>query len=74
MMPLSMATPGKPLRVVNVRAGWGLTRRLADLGLLPGVQIRLVGPNGRGPLMVELRGSRIALGYGVTQKIMVDEE
>ena len=72
-MPLSMATPGRPLRVVHIRAGWGLVRRLSDLGLTPGVEIKLVGASGRGPSVIEMRGSRIALGFGVTQKIMVVE-
>ena len=57
--------------MLGVRAGWGLTRRLADMGLTPGVEIRVVSSHGPGPLMVELRGSRIALGHGVAQKIMV---
>ena len=74
MTPLGMATPGKRLRVAHVRAGRGLLRRLADLGLTPGTEIRLVNAPGRGPAMVELRGSKIALGFGVTQKIMVVEE
>ena len=74
MTPLNMAAPGRPLRVANIRAGRGLVRRLADLGLTPGVQIRLVNTHGPGPLMVEVRGSKIALGHGISQKIMVTEE
>ena len=73
MTPLSMATPGNRLRVLSVRAGWGLKRRLADLGLTPGVEIRVLDGYGRGPLMVEFRGSRIALGHGVALKIMVGD-
>ncbi len=71
LMPLAMVRPGEVVTVVNVRAGWGLTRRLADMGLLPGTQIRVVNSMMPGPLIIDLRGSRVALGRGVAQKIMV---
>ena len=71
-MPLAMVSPGEVVRVVNVRAGWGLTRRLADMGLLPGVQIRVINNQLRGPLIIDLRGSRLVLGHGMAQKILVE--
>jgi len=71
LMPLTMATPGEAVSVVNVRAGRGLARKLADMGLLPGTKIRVVNSMKPGPLIIDLRGSRLALGYGMAQKIMV---
>jgi len=71
LMPLAMVGPGELVTVVDVRAGRGLTRRLAEMGLLPGTQIRVVSSQMRGPLIIDLKGSRLALGRGVTQKIMV---
>ena len=71
MMPLSMVSPGELVQVVTVRSGWGLQRRLADMGLTPGVQVRVVNSQGRGPVILDLRGSRLALGHGVAHKIMV---
>ena len=70
-MPLSMASPGETVTVVNVRAGWGLQGRLADMGLTPGVQVRVINSQMSGPIMIDLRGSRLALGRGVAHKIMV---
>ena len=71
MIPLSMASPGDKVEVAMVRAGWGLQRRLADLGLTPGVKVRVVSGNRPGPVVLDVRGSRLALGYGVAHKIMV---
>ncbi len=71
MMPLSMVSPGEVVKVVTVRAGWGLQRRLADLGLTPGVQIRVINSQRPGPVVIDIRGSRLALGYGIAHKIMV---
>lgn len=70
-MPLAMARAGEVVTVVSVRGGWGLQRRLADMGLTPGVRIRLINNQIAGPVLVELRGARVALGRGVAQKIMV---
>ena len=70
-MPLAMARPGELLRVIGVRAGWGLQRRLADMGLTPGVEIRVINSQMPGPVLIDVRGSRVALGRGVAQKVMV---
>ena len=72
-MPLAMARPGEVVTVIGVRAGWGLQRRLADMGLTPGVQIRVINSQMPGPVLIELRGARLALGHGVAQKIVVKE-
>jgi len=72
MMPLSMAASGDRVKLITVRAGWGLQRRLADLGLTPGVEIRVISSGRPGQVVLEVRGSRLALGHGVSGKIMVD--
>lgn len=72
-MPLAMARPGESVTVIGVKAGLGLQRRLADMGLTPGVPIRVINSQILGPVLIDLRGSRIALGHGVAQKILVKE-
>jgi Fe2+ transport system protein FeoA len=71
LMPLAMVVPGEMVQVVNVRAGWGLQRKLADMGLTPGVTIRVMNSQTPGPIIIDLRGSRLVLGYGMAQKILV---
>jgi len=67
-----MVSPGEMVTVVGVRAGWGLTRRLADMGLVPGTTLRVINSQMPGPIIVEVRGSRLVFGYGIAQKIMVE--
>jgi Fe2+ transport system protein FeoA len=67
-----MVSPGEKVKVINIRAGWGLQRRLADLGLTPGVQVMITNSQRPGPVVLDLRGSRLALGHGVAHKIMVE--
>ena len=71
-MPLAMVSPGEVVTVVGVRAGWGLTRRLADMGLVPGTTLRVINSQMPGPIIIDLRGSRLVLGHGMAQKIMVE--
>lgn len=71
LMPLAMVSPGEVVQVVDVRAGWGFRRRLADMGLTPGVTIRVLNSQIPGPIIIDLRGSRLVLGYGMAQRILV---
>ena len=70
-LPLTLTAPGEVVTVAEVRAGWGAGRRLADMGLVPGIQIQVVNSQRHGPVIINLRGSRLALGRGIAQKILV---
>jgi Fe2+ transport system protein FeoA len=72
-MPLSLAVAGKMLKVTGITGGYGLRRRLAELGLTPGTPVTVISGYHPGPLLISIRGSRLSLGFGVTQKIMVKE-
>ncbi len=72
-MPLSLAGIGKPLTVTGINAGCGLRNRLADMGLTIGSAVRVVSGCHPGPLLIDIRGSRLGLGFGAAQKVMVKE-
>ena len=58
--------------ITNAFGGFGLVRRLAEMGLTPGVEIKLLRKCPfRGPLQIEVRGSVLALGYGVASRVFV---
>ena len=48
-----------------------LVSRLATLGFTPGARVTMVQNFGRGPIIVMVRGTRIALGRGEARKIIV---
>ncbi len=73
-MPLSMVSQGEKVQVIRIDAGWGLQRRLADMGLTPGLKVRVVGSQRPGAVVLDVRGSRLALGRGIAHKIMVKTE
>ena len=53
--------------------GRGLIRRLLDLGITKGCTFTVVQGGGHGPVLIEVRGTRIALGHGMACRILVRE-
>ena len=50
-----------------------LKQKLRDMGLTKGVEFKVVNNSSDGPVVVNLRGSKLALGHGMSKKIMVRE-
>jgi len=72
LKPLSDMEPGERGVIVSIACGLGAARRLAEMGLTPGVQVAVVRKAPlRGPVEVEVRGTRVVLGYGLASKIAV---
>jgi ferrous iron transport protein A len=72
MMPLAMVAPGEEVRLIAIRGGRRMRKRLADLGLNPGLTVRVIQHDGHGPLIVAVKDSRMALGRGLAHSIMVE--
>ena len=72
-MPLMMLQPGSSARVLEVRGGRGLTRRLSSMGILPGSVVSLVRGAPGGPVIVEARGSRVIIGRGMAHRVLVQQ-
>ena len=70
-MVLSAAGCGINLRLLNVNAGQGLQSRLAAMGLVPGVEFEVIANHSRGPLVLAVDESRIMLGRGMAEKVVV---
>ena len=69
---LSAVREGESVRVRGIEGGQHFLSRLASLGFTPGVLLRVVQNFGRGPLIVNLRDTRVALGRGEASKIVVE--
>ncbi|RLB91454.1 MAG: hypothetical protein DRH50_11055 [Deltaproteobacteria bacterium] len=70
-MPLAIVQAGRWVRIVTVNAGHRLQNRLAAMGLVPGVEIKVLRNSMNGPFLIEVKGSRIMLGRRMSQKIIV---
>jgi ferrous iron transport protein A len=67
-----MAEPGKEVTMMAVHGGRGLAARLYAMGLVPGVRMKVLSNGGRGPLMVMVGEMRMALGYRMAHRILVE--
>lgn len=72
MIPLAMISEGEEVRLVCVQGGQGMRKRLADLGLNVGMAVKVIRRNPEGPMILGVRESRLALGRGMTHRVMVE--
>jgi len=70
-IPLSALASGEVGVVDQLAGGRGFVSRLATLGFTPGVEVNMVQNFGRGPLIVLVRDTRVALGRGEAMKVLV---
>ncbi len=71
---LSQLSADKLATILSFSSGRLETMRLASLGFTPGARIAMTQNYGRGPLIVTVRGARIALGRGEAEQILVVPE
>jgi ferrous iron transport protein A len=72
MLSLAMIAAGEEVKLVNIIGGSVLRKRLADLGLNTGMALRVIQADPQGPMILGVKDSRIALGRGMAQKVIVE--
>lgn len=70
-MPVTLAPVGTHVELAEVRGGRGLVFRLAEMGLTPGVRFTVVSQAKPGPMIINLRGTRLMLGAGMAGRVYV---
>lgn len=68
---LSEVKRDQNVHLIKIEAGHRATHRLAEMGLTPGTDFKVLQNYG-GPLLVLVRGSRLAIGRGIAKKIWVE--
>jgi Fur family ferric uptake transcriptional regulator len=70
-IPLTRAAPGEIVRIAGFLGGRGVERRLTSMGLHQGAEVEIIKTSGPGPIIVASRQTRIALGHGMANRILV---
>ncbi len=73
MSRLTTIESGKSVILLYIDGGYGSQKKLLDMGLIPGESIKIINNSGLGSLTVNIKGSRLALGRGLAEKIFVKE-
>jgi Fur family ferric uptake transcriptional regulator len=71
LIPLAMAKSGERLVIADIMGGTHARDRLTSMGLRRGDSLEVINNNGLGRLIVGHGTTRMALGRGIAQKIMV---
>ena len=71
---LSLALPGKEVILFAIHGGRGLRARLNSMGLNEGMKLKVLHSHGHDPCIVQIGGTRLVLGHGMAQNILVKEE
>ena len=72
LIPLTSLQIGHIGIIVNIFAGIKVNQRLTSLGLIPGTKIiKLSSAPFHGPVQLKVRNTRLAIGRGLANKIMV---
>lgn len=73
IMPLSKSSAGEKLKVLAIRLNKRKKRRISDLGILPGTEIKVLQKSPAGdPVAYFVRGTVIALRNEDAVKIIVE--
>lgn len=73
LLPVNSLEEGQEAVVRLLSGGEGLTGRLASMGIIPGSRIKLLRKS-RGQIIVLASDTRVALGKGQAEKILVKRE
>ncbi len=71
LMPLSFAQEGELGIVQEFMGRAGVQLRLATIGLRKGDEVEVITNSGQGQLVIAVNATRLALGRGISRKIMV---
>ena len=69
---LSQMRAGQTGKIMSFDGGRGLVKRLESMGIRCGVKITKVsGQIMRGPIIVRVGNTQVAIGFGIARKILV---
>ncbi len=72
MIKLNQIDSGQEVTLCSISGGRGIRQKLYSLGLVPGTRFRILSKNGVGPVMISVRGSRLAIGHCMAKKLNVN--
>jgi ferrous iron transport protein A len=70
-IPLTQANVDDEVMLVSLEGGRELQLRMAELGLIAGVQFRILNKGQPGPFIILLKQTRLVLGRGMIESVLV---
>lgn len=73
-MPLATVSSGRRAKIVSIVSGRGLREHLINMGLDIGSEIEILRQGAPGPFLIAIKETRLAIGQGMADKIIVSVE
>jgi ferrous iron transport protein A len=74
-IPLTHLKAGEKGIIVEIIGGKGVVNRLCSLGIMPGkVIVKISAMVMRGPVVVQVGRTQLAIGFGMARKVIVKKE
>lgn len=70
-MGLTEVQNGARAVISHIEGGQVTRRKLMDLGLIPGVPVKILRNGKRGPMLLKVMGRQVMLGNGMARKVFV---
>ncbi len=71
MLPLSFARTGEEVMVSKISGSDQMKQHLCDLGFVIGSRVNIINQSGNGNMIVNLKGSRLAITDQMAAKVFV---
>lgn len=72
MMSLALAIENDELKILQIEHGGKFKKKLSEMGIYKDTRVTVVKNDIPGPLIIDVKGSRLILGRGQAQKILVE--
>ncbi|MBW1783429.1 MAG: ferrous iron transport protein A [Deltaproteobacteria bacterium] len=71
-MVLSKVDQGKEVTLAHIKGGRGMKSKLHSMGLVPGAAFTVLSRSRRGPVILRVKDTRLAIGQGMAQRMIVE--
>ena len=72
-MTLSKAETGTEVTLKSINGGRMMKAKLYQMGLIPGTRLFILNREQCGRILLRVRDSNFALGYGIAEKITIEQ-
>ncbi|MHC1610907.1 MAG: FeoA family protein [Candidatus Methanospirareceae archaeon] len=73
-IPLTSLLPGERAKIIGLKGGRGRERHFRTMGLMEGKIVRVIAAQpARGPVVIDVEGTQIAIGRGMARHILIQK-
>lgn len=73
LLTLANALPDKKYKIIDIDGGSKINSKLCAMGLMPDEVVSVYIASRGGPVCIAVKGSKFAIGRGMTNRIIIEE-